>query len=212
MKITCFSMNMVYLTLCLLVLSGNRAHAMDSDMDRQVLAEINLARTEPGTYAGFLRQFRGYFKGKLFQLPGSDTRIRTTEGVKAVDEAIRVLSRQKKLQPLQWSDGLATAAAGLVEEQASTGKTGHQGERGDGPQERIEKQGRWERSLAENIGYGPTEARVMVMQLIVDDGVSGRGHRKNTFNASFTTAGVACGPHPVFGSMCVIDFAGGFRK
>jgi len=212
MKTGHFPMKIVYLALCLLVLTVSRAQAMDSDMDRQVLAEINLARTEPKTYAGFLRQFRGYFKGKLFQLPGSDTRIQTVEGRTAVDEAIRALSRQKPLQPLKWSDGLAAAAAVLVEEQGTSGATGHQGRQGDGPRERIEKQGRWERSMAENIGYGPTEARVMVMQLIVDDGVPGRGHRKNTFSAAFTTAGAACGPHPVYGSMCVIDFAGGFKE
>jgi uncharacterized protein YkwD len=52
----------------------------------------------------------------------------------------------------------------------------------------------------------------MVMQLIIDDGVKGRGHRKNTFIRGFTAAGVACGPHPRYKTMCVVDFAGGFRE
>jgi len=52
----------------------------------------------------------------------------------------------------------------------------------------------------------------MVMQLIIDDGVKGRGHRKNIFAKGFATAGVACGTHPRFDTMCVIDFSGGFRE
>jgi uncharacterized protein YkwD len=179
---------------------------------RQVLDEINLARTEPLRYAGFLRTFRGYFRGKYYVLPGSDIRTQTDEGTAAVDEAIRILSRQQPRKPLRWSDGLAAAAAELAEDQGRSGDTGHDGRVSHGMQERIERHGSWERTIAENIGYGPTDARNMVMQLIVDDGVRNRGHRTNTFNAAFGTAGVACGPHPQFGSMCVIDFAGGFRE
>ncbi len=103
------------------------AAALDQDLAGQVLAEINLARTSPRTYAGFLREFRGMFRGKYFVLPGSDTRMQTNEGVKAVDEAIKVLSRQKPLPPLAWSDGLAAAAAELVKEQGESGAIGHGG-------------------------------------------------------------------------------------
>ena len=78
--------------------------------------------------------------------------------------------------------------------------------------ERIHRHGKWNRESGENIGYGPKEARDMVMQLIVDDGVPDRGHRKNIFSTVFHTAGVACGPHPVFGNMCVIDFADQFKE
>jgi uncharacterized protein YkwD len=183
------------------------AAALDQDLAGQVLAEVNLARTAPRAYAGFLREFRGLFRGKYFVLPGSDTRLQTNEGVKAVDEAIKVLSRQKPLPPLARSDGLAAAAAELVTEQGESGATGH----GD-MRERIHRHGKWNRESGENIGYGPTEARNMVMQLIVDDGVPDRGHRKNTFSTIFHTAGVACGPHPKFGNMCVIDFADQFKE
>ena len=40
----------------------------------------------------------------------------------------------------------------------------------------------------------------------------GRGHRANIFSSAFRLAGAACGPHPAFGTACVIDFAGGAAK
>lgn len=205
-------MRLFYLSICLLLALAAPATALDQNLAMQVLAEINLGRSEPSTYAGFLREFRGRFRGEFYVLPGSTIRMQTSEGVKAVDEAIKFLSRLKPLPPLAWSDGLAAAAAELAEEQGRSGATGHVGRQSHGMRERIERHGKWERQIAENIGYGPKDPRNMVMQLIVDDGVPNRGHRKNTFSTAFNVAGVACGPHPGFGSMCVVDFAGGFRE
>ena len=196
-------------TICMLILLFTAATAHGEPPAKEVLAEINLARTNPQAYAAFLREFRRQFKGKSYRLD-SRTLVQTVEGVKAVDEAIRFLSRKKPLPPLGWSDGLAAAAAELADEQASSGAIGHNGQSG-GMRKRIERQGEWQVEIGENIGYGPDDARLMVMQLIIDDGVPDRGHRKNTFLKAFGKAGVACAPHPRFGNMCVIDFAGGFR-
>jgi uncharacterized protein YkwD len=203
-------MRLLYVSICMLLALATPAVALEQSLARQVLAEINLARSEPRIFADFLREFRGQFRGKFYQLPDGTTRVQTSEGVKAVDEAIKFLDRQKKLPPLSWSDGLAAAAADLAVEQGRSGETGHDGRQSHGMRERIEQHGQWEKSIAENIGYGPENPRKMVMQLIVDDGVPNRGHRKNTFSTAFNVAGVACGPHPHYGSMCVIDFAGGF--
>ena len=205
-------MRLLSLTICVLLTLITPAAALDASLARQVLAEISLARSKPVTYAGYIRTFRKQFQGKLYVQPDSTTRIKTSEGVLAVDEAITYLSRQKSLPPLAWSDGLAAAAAELAEDQGESGGTGHNDRQNNGPRERVERHGKWERQMAENIGYGPKDARSMVMQLIIDDGVSGRGHRKNIYTAAFGTAGVACGSHPRFGSMCVIDFAGGFKE
>lgn len=196
-------------TICILFLLFSAAPVHAEPPAKEVFAEINLARTNPQAYAGFIREFRRQFRGKSYRLGNSPTLVQTTEGVKAVDEAIRFLSRQKPLPPLNWSEGLAAASAELAGEQEASGAIGHEGKSG-GMRERIERQGEWQGEIGENIGYGPAEARLMVMQLIIDDGVPGRGHRKNTFRRAFGKAGVACGPHPRFGNMCVIDFAGGF--
>lgn len=197
--------------MCVVLALASPAASIDHALGKQVLEEMNLARAEPRAYAGFLREFRRQFRGKYYILPGSTTRVQTGEGVKAVDEAISYLSRVKPLPPLAWSDGLAAAAAELAEEQGDSGATGHTGRKSRGVRERIERHGKWERLIGENIGYGPKGPRNMVMQLIIDDGVPNRGHRMNTFSRDYTTAGVACDTHPRFGSMCVIDFAGGFR-
>lgn len=76
----------------------------------------------------------------------------------------------------------------------------------------MSRYGQWRVSAAENIDYGSSEARQVVISLIVDDGVAGRGHRKNIFDASFRVVGAACGPHQRYRQVCVIDYAGGFEE
>src|SRR5258708_27148544 len=121
-----------------------------------------------------------------------------------VAEAIRFLERAHSLPPLTRSTGLAQGAQLHVESQGPTGKSGH----GSNPFGRIERFGQWVGSAGENIAYGKGDARTIVCRLIVDQGVSNRGHRKNIFSSNFGAAGVAYGPHAAYGAMCVIDFAG----
>ena len=129
-----------------------------------------------------------------------------------MDEAISALSRQKPLPTLAWSTGLARAAEELVRDQGESGDTGHQGKVSGLPRERVERHGKWQGQIGEIIGYGPDKARAMVIQLIVDDGVPDRGHRKSIFNGNFRTAGVACGPHPQYGNICVSELAAAFAE
>jgi uncharacterized protein YkwD len=136
-------MRLIHLTICLLLSLPAQASALDEHMARQVLDEINLARTAPRTYSGFLRDFGTRFRGESYLLPGSNTWVKTIEGKGAVDEAISFLSRQKPLPPLSWSDGLAAAAAELAVEQGKSGATGHVGRQSGILKERVERHGRW---------------------------------------------------------------------
>ena len=90
--------------------------------------------------------------------------------------------------------------------QARNGQFGHGG--GEPLSQRLRRYGAFASLMGENIAYGYADPREVISQLIVDSGVPDRGHRANIFNPTFRTLGVACGPHPYYGIMCVTDFAG----
>ena len=74
----------------------------------------------------------------------------------------------------------------------------------------MSRYGMWSSAWAENISYGKTTPREIVIQLIIDDGLPTRKHRKNIFNPNFNFAGAAYGPHAIYGCVCNIDFAGAY--
>ena len=84
---------------------------------------------------------------------------------------------------------------------------GHTGSDGSRPHERLARFGVANAGSGENIAYGPTTAEKVMLSLIVDDGVSDRGHRINMFKPEWTMAGAGCGPHATYGSVCVIEYA-----
>jgi len=177
------------LVLSILVVLGAQA-ASAGEINQKVLAEINLARTNPQGYAQLLAAQMGN---------GND---------RAVAEAVKFLQKSRPLPPLVPSFGLEQGAQAHVASQGPIGGRGH----GDNPFSRMERFGRWTGSAGENIYYGTRDARGIVCSLIVDQGVADRGHRKNLFSHSFGMAGVAYGYHATYGSMCVIDFAGSFTE
>ena len=180
------------------------ATPLPSALEREVLAEINFARTQPAAYADRLRVYRTRFRGKIVYYPGNANGLRTSEGVSAVDEAIRFLERQAPLAPMDASPLLARAAGDHVAEQGPLGSTGHLSASGANPRDRVQERGGGN-YVAEVITNGPPSAAEVVRQLIVDDDVPGRGHRKALFAAEMRHAGVACGPHRVYRLMCVAE-------
>jgi len=183
-------------------LGSNRASA-ETPLERAVLAALNSARADPTAYARALEQYRGYFHANLVRYPGLESDLETEEGVAAVDEAIAVLHRQKGLAPVQTAPLLAASARELVAGQAGGG-TGHQGEDGSSPADRVRRRGGGG-FVAEVIAYGPVDAADVIRQLIVDDGVADRGHRNILYSPELRFAGVACGPHAEYRTICVID-------
>ena len=172
---------------------------------RAVIREMNLARTNPAQYATFIEELRTHFRGNVLVLPGR-TMLRTKEGVGALDEAIRFLRHAQPQAPLVLSPGMCRAAADHCADQAG-GRTGH----GD-PARRMNRYGRWALAWGENVSYGKSSARDIVLALIIDDGLPGRKHRKNIFNPAFNVSGAAYGTHARYRSVCSIEFAGTFAE
>ena len=77
---------------------------------------------------------------------------------------------------------------------------------------RMNRYGRWGVIWGENLSYGRSTARDIVLALIIDDGLPGRKHRKNIFNPAFSVAGAAYGAHARYRSVCSIEFAGAFAE
>ena len=196
------------------VLSGRVSLAEGARAPRQVVdgaavvREMNLARQHPEIYAGFLEALRPQFHGRIRLLPGRII-LRTREGVGAVNEAIRFLRHARPIAPLRISPGMGLAAAEHVAGQAA-GSMGHRGSDRSNPGERMNRHGTWHSVWGENISYGKTTARDVVLALIIDDGLRGRKHRKNIFNPAFNYAGAALGPHARYRTVCSIDFAGSY--
>ena len=191
------------LAVALSILAGSTVSAQVVD-DARLLVELNNARSDPPRYALGLIEYRSYFHGKLLRYPGSGADIETDEGVAVVDEALAYVRQQSSLDKLQPSALLRAAAAMHLADQQHSGAVGHVGSDGSSPGIRVKQVGGGP-FVAEIISYGSIDAADAMRQLIVDDGVADRGHRSIVYSPELRYAGAACGPHPVYRTMCVID-------
>jgi uncharacterized protein YkwD len=180
-----------------------------SQAEQDLLTEINLARANPGTYASYLGNLKPFFKGKEYQPTGRPA-LTTQEGWVAVEDAIKFLRATKPLAPLTASNGLSLSAQSHVKEQGGAGTTGHKGADNSLIEQRVKPFGNWQGAIGENLTYGNDSARERVLTWLIDDGFASRGHRKRLLSNDYKVAGLSCGPHPQYGSMCCLTLAGGF--
>lgn len=180
-------------------------------LERDVLSELNAARTNPAAYAREVERLLAYFDGRVLRRPGDAYGISTQEGPAAVREAAAALRATSPRPALTRSPGMTEGARDHVEDQGPRGGLGHSGTDGSTTSARVNRYGRWLTRLTESISYGPSTGADVVQGLLVDDGVADRGHRRNLLDPAVRVAGIACGPHRQYRVMCVIDLAGGYE-
>jgi uncharacterized protein YkwD len=184
-----------------------------AELERGIAEEMNRMRRNPKAWAAALQRYRGYYDGRFLRIPGSDMPIQTFEGVAAVDEAIAAARASKPLPEFRVSAGLGRAAREHAKEIGAAGTIDHFGKNGSSPFDRMKRHGRLDGMAGENIGTAMHGAgEFVVIDLFVDDGVEGRGHRKNLLSPRYHVVGVGCAPHKAYGTICVIDFAEGFEE
>lgn len=188
----------------------NKASDSMSKDERELLGEINQVRAHPQEYINYLERLKPLFNGKQYKT--ATMTVTTEEGWGAVEEAIAFLRTAKPAAPLTRSEGLCQASLAHIKDQNGTGSTGHKGNDNSFVEQRVKPYGTWQGGIGENLTYGNESARERVLTWLIDDGFPSRGHRRRLLSADYKVAGVCCGPHPQFNSMCAITLAGGFTE
>lgn len=65
----------------------------------------------------------------------------------------------------------------------------------------------WGGALFESVCYGNTEEEKALLDLVVDDGLDKRSHRKALFADHFVCIGIGISMHETEGRVIVIDYA-----
>ena len=183
-----------------------------SDVEKDVILELNMVRSNPKKYAElYIQPMLKYFNGNRYSEPGKTTII-TQEGSVSVQECIEELSQAASIGILTLEKGLYLAAKDHAEDQGKTGQRGHEGSDGSSVRDRVNRYGSGANSLAETISYGKNTGRSIVIQLLVDDGVPSRGHRTIIMNGNYTLVGSSVGTHPNYGYLCVTDYAKSYKS
>lgn len=169
---------------------------------KEMAAEVNLARTDPRAYAGIIEQhFAGLGDDRVNRR--GDRLILMKEGRPAVDEAVAFLRSAEALPPLSLNSCLSQAAQDHVAELGRSGGTGHRSADGRDPSDRASGRVGHRVYCGENISYGRDSSREHVIALLVDDGVESRGHRTNLFRRTYRSMGIGVGSHARFRNMTV---------
>lgn len=135
--------------------------------ERTMVDEINLIRGNPAGYIPFVEAYI------------ADQRKNGEMGnsISTANELIAQLRKTPKLSTLQPSECVYNAARKHGKEQVRRGDTDHQGSDGSWPWDRVLRECPGYEDGNENLVGGPDDIRRAVMLLLVDDGISNRGHR-----------------------------------
>lgn len=179
------------------------------EIEKDIVREMNMARSNPKKYADLYIEPRiQKFNGKMY-----GGRLQTFEGADAVKDCVKFMRSQKSLPALSPSKGLTRAAKDLSETQCRTNQTGHTAPDGSDPFQRMKRYGSYTGTAGENVAYGSKTAREIVVTLLIDDGVTSRGHRKNILSKDYTVTGIGfADTHKAYGCECVLDFAEKYKE
>ena len=189
---------------------------LETSREIRVIEEMNFVRTKPHEYAARLEKIALQFKGKDRYLDGSPrVVVKTKEGSVPVLECAKELRGIKNPLPkfsLRMPKGMIHASHDHVDDTGPKSIIGHIGSDNSTPVSRLERHGTWIGKAGENISYGWDDPEMIVMQLMIDDNVPDRGHRRAILDDTFRVCGVAIGSHEKYGKMCVITYAADYAK
>ena len=180
------------------------------EIEKELFKLHNNLRQNPQSFIPKLKDYLKYFRGKIYHPPGEDP-IQTYEGPDAFEDAIQFLKSQKPVDPLELNENLKSACKDHAIDIGEKGLTSHEGTNTKNISERLEKYCEWDGACSESIDFGFKLAENIIINLLVDDGVSNRYQRLNIFNGKFKYIGIGVGTHREYGICVVIGYAMNIR-
>lgn len=194
-----------------------------SDNGPALIAEINVLRNDPSSYAQYIEALLPRYK----DIPGKDGNPPKTllmsedgataqvvqDGAEAAKEAINVLKSTPAVHPLVCHKGLCKAEQSLVDDQGPIGGTSNVTTDGATLPQRVGTFGRPHAGdISESIAMGPHSPRDIVVQWIIDDGNPTRVHRKGLLDERFNAAGAGQATHSKYRCMTAMVLCTGFDE
>jgi uncharacterized protein YkwD len=187
--------------------------------EQEMIYEINVVRSHPEVYVQYLQKFLKDAKSDLkssgneiknysieteYTTIDGKTTVKTDtiwfrmneEEVKAIESLISDLRKLKPLGILKPDAGIYNAARLYgADQEKHHWKLSHRGSDGSWPDDRIKRSSRNMIDGNENIAgkYPEPTAREIVLQLLIDSGIKGYGHRYNILNPKWTHVACFCG-------------------
>jgi hypothetical protein len=180
-------------------------------LSKNLLIAHNNLRSDPISFIEKIEKTMKQLKGNILSRP-MEFSVQTIEGKNAFLEAIEFLKKQKPIPKLKYDERLSKSSDDHIKDLGPKGIASHDGSDGSTVYDRIEKYCEWDLICSENIDLGGKTADDILVNLIVDDGVPNRGHRKNIFSPELKYFGTASGIHKDFGIITVINYTGGIRN
>jgi uncharacterized protein YkwD len=116
------------------------------------------------------------------------------------------LRNTKGMHLLKPLETLHKSAAHHAHDMGTKGQLGHDSSDGTTFTMRIHKFHK-PVTVSENINYGYSDAVSIIMEMLIDEGVTDRTHRHNILGRTFHHVGVSIKPHKMMEFNCVMDFS-----
>ncbi|MDD9868216.1 MAG: CAP domain-containing protein [Candidatus Campbellbacteria bacterium] len=188
-----------------------KAPASTGSQEMQLLAEMNIARTTPSKYlSSRIMPYHNSIKqdgGQWYIQKESNLRLLLIEGKTATQILLDYLAKAQPRKALVYDANLEKAARDHAKDIGASGQLSHTGSGGSSISQRVSKYTTW-KAVGENISYGANNPKEVIINLMVDDGVTNRGHRDNIMSTNFGRAGAHCTSHnSQYKTVCVIVYA-----
>lgn len=197
-----------YSLFLLLIPSNTMAQKAWDSWDSEIVTMLYTSRNRPymteeeKKVVLFMNMAR--YDGSLFADSFLDVWVdeNKAEKSKYLRSLYRDLASTSGLDPLIPEQDLTSIAQEHATVSGQSGHTGHKNINNRFAPVKGNPYSAW----GENCSYGFEAAIDIVISLLIDEGISNLGHRKNILNSEFNSIGVAIRPHKSYHVNCVMDF------